>query len=51
MGWTTVELEFDSMQEQEILLFSVAIRPTLGPTQHPIQWVPWFFAWNKAVGV
>jgi hypothetical protein len=30
---------FDSRQGQEIFLFSTASRPTLGPTQLPIQWV------------
>jgi hypothetical protein len=31
---------FDSRQDQEIFLFSTAIRLALGPTQSPIQWVP-----------
>jgi hypothetical protein len=31
----------DSRQRQEIFLFSTASRPALGPTQRPIQWVPW----------
>jgi hypothetical protein len=30
---------FDSRQDQVILLFFTASRPTLGPTQPPIQWV------------
>jgi hypothetical protein len=30
---------FDSWQENEIFLFSTASKPTLGPTQSPIQWV------------
>jgi hypothetical protein len=31
---------FNSGQRQEIFLFSTASRLALGPTQHPIQWVP-----------
>jgi hypothetical protein len=31
---------FNSQQGQEIFLFSVVSRPTLGPIQPPIQWVP-----------
>jgi hypothetical protein len=29
----------DSRQRQEVFLFSTASRPTLGPTQPPVQWV------------
>jgi hypothetical protein len=29
---------FDSQQGQEILLYSRAFRPSLGPTQHLFQW-------------
>jgi hypothetical protein len=33
---------FDLRQRQGIFLFATAVsRPTLGPTQSPIQWVPW----------
>jgi len=39
MGWTTEVLCFDSQQRYEIL-FSMASRLALGPTQLPIQWVP-----------
>jgi hypothetical protein len=31
---------FDSRQGQQIVLFSTASSPSLGPTQPPIQWVP-----------
>jgi hypothetical protein len=34
------ERGFDSRQEQEIILYSIASRSALGPTQPPIQWVP-----------
>lgn len=39
-GWTTDESWFNSRYVQEIFLFYKAPRPTLGPTQLPIQWVP-----------
>jgi hypothetical protein len=31
----------DCRQGQKIFLFPTAYRSALGPTQHPIQWVPW----------
>jgi hypothetical protein len=31
---------FDSRQRQDIFLYSTASRPSLGPTQPPIEWVP-----------
>jgi len=31
---------FDSWQGQRYLLFSIVSRPTLGPNESPIQWVP-----------
>jgi hypothetical protein len=40
IGWTTEVTEFNSGKGKEIFLFSVTSRPTLGPTQLPIQWVP-----------
>jgi hypothetical protein len=39
-GWTTEESGSDSRQEHEIILFSTAFRPALGPTQAPIRRVP-----------
>jgi hypothetical protein len=33
---------------QGIFLFSKMSRPVLGPTEPPIQWVPWFFPQGKA---
>jgi hypothetical protein len=34
------ERGFESRQELGIFLFTTASRPSLGPTQPPIQWVP-----------
>jgi hypothetical protein len=31
---------FDSQQRQEIVMFFTALRPVLGLTQPPFQWVP-----------
>jgi hypothetical protein len=39
-GWTIGVLVFDSRQGQEMLLFTIASRTALGPTQLLIQWVP-----------
>jgi hypothetical protein len=39
MGWTTAETGFNSMQRQEIFLFSIIPRLALGPIQPPDQWV------------
>jgi hypothetical protein len=38
-GWMTAKLGFNSWQGQDIYLYSTASRPTLGPTQPPIQCV------------
>jgi hypothetical protein len=38
-GWTAEEPGFDSWQDKDIFLFSIAFRPTPGPTQLPTQWV------------
>jgi hypothetical protein len=40
MGWTIGVLDFDSRWGLGIFLFTTASRTALGPTQHPIQWVP-----------
>jgi hypothetical protein len=40
MGWMIGVLGFDSRRGLGIFLFTTASRPTLGPTQPPIQWVP-----------
>jgi hypothetical protein len=37
--WTTKESEFDSGQRKEIIIFSVASKAILGPTQPPTQCV------------
>jgi len=37
VGWTTKELKFNSLEEQEVLFFHNASRPTPGPTNPPIQ--------------
>jgi len=34
---------FDFQQEQGLFLFVTAFRPTLGPTQPPVQWLTWPF--------
>jgi hypothetical protein len=33
-------LGFNSRQRQRPFLFAIASEPSLGPTQHPIKWVP-----------
>jgi hypothetical protein len=40
-GRTTGVLGFDSRWRLGIFLFTTASRTDLGPTQPPIQWVPW----------
>jgi hypothetical protein len=40
LGWTIGVLWFDSRCGLGIFLFTTASRTALGPTQHPIQWVP-----------
>jgi hypothetical protein len=39
-GWMIGVLEFDSWWGLGIFLFTFTSRTALGPTQHPIQWVP-----------
>jgi hypothetical protein len=39
-GWTIGVLGFDSWQGLAIFLFTTMSRMALGPTQHPIQWIP-----------
>jgi hypothetical protein len=39
-GWTIEVLGFDSRRWLGIFLFTTASRTALGPTEHPIQWVP-----------
>jgi hypothetical protein len=39
-GWTIGRSRFDPRQGQRIFLLAPGSRPALGPTQHPIQWVP-----------
>jgi hypothetical protein len=43
-GWTHKESAFDSRKGQEIILFSIASRPTLGSKQPPACWVPAAFS-------
>jgi hypothetical protein len=51
MGWVTEEM-FNSLQGQEIFLFSKPSTPALEPTQSPIQWVEKaVFPGNKSAGV
>jgi hypothetical protein len=37
MGLKSRRIDFDSRQGQEIFLFSIASRPTMGPTEPPIR--------------
>jgi hypothetical protein len=39
-GWTTGRSGFDPRRGQRIFPLSSVSRPTLGPTQPPVQWVP-----------
>jgi hypothetical protein len=39
-GWTTGRSGFDSRLGQRIFPLTSVSRPTLGPTQPPVQWVP-----------
>jgi hypothetical protein len=41
VNWTTKELKFNSLEEQEVLFFPNASRPTPGTTKPPIQKVMW----------
>jgi hypothetical protein len=41
MGWTIGVLGFDFQWGLGMFLFTIASRMTLGPTQPPVQWVPW----------
>jgi hypothetical protein len=40
-GWTIGVLGFDSRWRLGIFLSTTASKTALGPTQPPIQWVPW----------
>jgi hypothetical protein len=42
-GWTTGRSGFDSRRGQRIFPLACVSRPALGPTQHPVQWVPGSF--------
>jgi hypothetical protein len=39
-GWTTGRYRFDPRRGQRIFPLASVSRPTLGPTQPPVQWVP-----------
>jgi len=41
---------YELLWEQEIFSFPQPCRPTLGPTQSPVEWVPGHFAEHKVVG-
>jgi hypothetical protein len=41
LGYGFDDRGFESRQWLGIFLFTAASRPALGPTQPPIQWVPW----------
>jgi hypothetical protein len=40
-GWTIGVLGFDSRRGRGLFLFSTGSNAARGPTQSPIQWVPW----------
>jgi hypothetical protein len=40
MDWTTGRSRFDPWQGQTIFPLPSVSRPTLGPTQPPVQWIP-----------
>jgi hypothetical protein len=42
--WTTGRSRFDSRQRQEIFPLNSVSRPSLGPTQPPVQWTPWILS-------
>jgi hypothetical protein len=46
MGWMIGVLGFDSWQGLGIILFTIASRMALGPTQPPIQYIPELFLWG-----
>jgi hypothetical protein len=39
--WTTGQSKFVPRQRQKIFHLASVSRPALGPTQPPVQWVPW----------
>jgi hypothetical protein len=47
MRWTIEESEFDSLQKQEICLFSTRSRPSVEPTKPLTHWVPGTFSPKK----
>jgi hypothetical protein len=47
MGWMTEESGFNSLQGQDIFLFSITFRLALGPTQPPLQGVQGQVKWQE----
>jgi hypothetical protein len=46
LGYSLDDRGFESWQGLGIFLFSIASKPALEPTQHPIQWVSGISPWE-----
>jgi len=50
LGYRMDNIGFESWEGQQILMSSKSCRLALGPTQFPVQWVPWIFPSGKVAG-